>query len=459
MRASFGMARVMPFPIVFGASVSRSSNLKRHMVLSVLIKGGGFLVSLVLMRVYIGFFTSSTVLGLWFTLLAVLNWIMTFDFGVGNGLRNRLVEALAEDNRTEQKALVSTTYALSASIAGAALTAGAAAVVLLDWNSLLNVSSALVTPSSLQWAVFVVIVAVCVQLVLKNVNSVLYAMQLPSASNATGLATNLMLLGSMALVTTSSDQTGILVLASLYLVCSTLPLAVLTLWLFAGRMRHAFPDVRRASGDAAAKVLGLGMGFFALQLMSLVIFRSSELVITRTISPSDVVEYQLYNRLYGALASLVWIALVPMWSAVSEAYFMGDHEWIDRVFRKLRSHVPGLVLVLVGLTVSLQPIFNVWLGVHSIEVNYWYGGAFAVYYSLYVWWAVLASFANGTGRIRTQLVCAGFGVCVYLLVAIMGATLTGRWIAVVWAGIAGMITYAVLEPRNIRRLTEGMKNG
>lgn len=438
--------------------MSRGSNLKKHMALSVLIKGGGFFVSLVLMRIYMGFFSSSAVLGVWFTLLAVLNWIVTFDFGVGNGLRNRLVEAIAEDNQAEQKALVSTTYGLSASIAGLALAAGTAAVLLVDWNAVLNIDSAVVSPFSLQRAVFIVTVGVCAQLVLKNVNSVLYAMQMPSVSNATGLMTNLMLLGGMALIRTSSDQTGIVVLAVLYLVCSTMPLAVLTLWLFAGRMRHAYPDFRRADRAAAAKVIGLGIGFFALQLMSLAMFNSSELVITRTISPGYVVEYQLYNRLYNALASLVWIALVPMWSAVSEAYYMGDHEWIDRAFRKLSGYVPAVMLALAVLTVSLQPIFDVWLGVRSIEVNYWYGGVFAVYYSLYVWWGVLASFANGTGRIRTQLVCASFGVCVYLVTAVMGATLTGRWIAVVCAGIVGMLAYAVFEPRNIRRLTEGMRN-
>lgn len=434
--------------------MSRSSNLKRHMALSVLIKGSGFVVSLVLMRVYVGFFDSSTVLGVWFTLLALLNWVVTFDFGVGNGLRNRLVQAIAKNDAVEQRALVSTTYTLSTLTAVTALVVGLLLVFILDWNAVLNVDNHLIASSSLEWAVFLVLVAVSAQLVLKNVNSVLFAMQMPSVSNGTGLATNLMLLLGMVFVRPVGDQMGVIVLSGLYLVCSTLPLVALSIWLFKGRMQHAAPRFRYSNRDTSKRVFRLGMGFFALQLMALAMFSSSELIIAQTVSPGSVVDYQLYNRLYNALASIVWIALVPMWSAVSEAYYVGDHEWIQRAFRKLSAYMPVVVLTLGLLTVFLQPLFNMWLGERAIQSNVWFGCAFWTYYSLYIWWGVLASFANGTGRIRTQLLCAVLGLVVYLVAAIGGALLSGRWIAVVWAGALGMLAYAIAEPLNIVRLKE-----
>jgi O-antigen/teichoic acid export membrane protein len=427
------------------------------MALSVAIKGGGFVVSLVLVRIYVDFFKSSAVLGVWFTLLSLLNWILTFDFGTGNGLRNRLVQAIAEGNESEQKALISTTYAMSAAIGAVAFTVACAAAFLVDWNSFFNVGRQQIAPDILRNSILIVAAGICLQLVLNTVNSILYALQKPSIANATGLLTNLMLLLIMLVIRPSSDGPGMLVLAWAYLFCSTLPFLLASLWLFGGQLRHASPSVGAVGRDAGRRILRLGLGFFVLQLLSLVLFNSKEVIITRLILPDYVVQYQFYNRIYNSVASLAWIALIPMWSAISEAYYSGDYEWIRGAYRQLSKYMLVFVLALVGLTISLQVIFNVWLGRHGIAVNYWYACTFALYYALYVWWGVLASFANGTGKIRPQLVWSSVGAALYLAIGIGGSLLTGNWIATVWAGIVGMLGYCAVEPRNIVRLTEGMK--
>ena len=438
--------------------MSRDSRLQRNMILSVVIKGGGFFVSLVLMRVYISLFDSPAALGVWFTLLAMLNWILTFDFGVGNGLRNRLVEALADGDEPAQRGLISTTYALSGTLSCLALLFSVTAVLLVDWNAFLNVHPNQIGPSSLRASILVVVIGICLQLVLKNVNSILYAMQMPSISNSTGLVTNVILLAGMLFIQPSTDQQAVVGLAWLYLFCTTLPPAVLTVWLFGSRLRHARPSVHSVSRASGSMVLRLGLGFFVLQLLSVMLFGSTEFIITRVLSPEYVVEYQMYNRLYNAFASIGWIALIPMWSAISEAYFVGDHAWIEVTFRRLSRAMLVVVFGLLGLTALLQVVFDVWLGSQSITVNYWYGFAFVVYYALYVWWGVIASFANGTGKIRTQTVCAVLGISIYLTGAILGANYTHDWIAIVWAGAAGMLVYAVVEPRNITRIVSAMRD-
>ena len=40
------------------------------------------IVSFFLTPAYMNFFYSNKVLGMWFTLVAILNWIMMFDFGI-----------------------------------------------------------------------------------------------------------------------------------------------------------------------------------------------------------------------------------------------------------------------------------------------------------------------------------------------------------------------------------------
>ena len=54
--------------------------------------------------------------GVWSTLLTIISWIVFFDLGVGNGLRNKVAESLAKDQRKEAGSYISSGYTLIAVI-------------------------------------------------------------------------------------------------------------------------------------------------------------------------------------------------------------------------------------------------------------------------------------------------------------------------------------------------------
>ena len=74
---------------------------------SYLVKGLGVLCSLISMPLFLKYFNDQMILGVWFTMLSVLNWILVFDMGIGNGLRNHLTKALAKKDFQSAKQLVS----------------------------------------------------------------------------------------------------------------------------------------------------------------------------------------------------------------------------------------------------------------------------------------------------------------------------------------------------------------
>ncbi|RLD82395.1 MAG: polysaccharide biosynthesis protein, partial [Bacteroidetes bacterium] len=48
--------------------------------------------------------------GIWVTVFSIVNWIFTFDLGLGLGLRNKLTDSLTIKDYNRSNSLISTTY-------------------------------------------------------------------------------------------------------------------------------------------------------------------------------------------------------------------------------------------------------------------------------------------------------------------------------------------------------------
>lgn len=89
----------------------RTSKAKKNILLSIGIKACSILVSLVLVPLTLGYLNKYEY-GIWLTLSSTLMWINYFDIGLGNGLRNKLAEALADSDVKKGQVYISTTFAL-----------------------------------------------------------------------------------------------------------------------------------------------------------------------------------------------------------------------------------------------------------------------------------------------------------------------------------------------------------
>ncbi len=90
---------------------TRSVNAKKNVIAAVVIKGASIGISFLLVPLTIHYI-NPTNYGIWLTISSFISFFSFFDIGLGNGLRNRLTEALAEDDFTLAKIYVSTTYAI-----------------------------------------------------------------------------------------------------------------------------------------------------------------------------------------------------------------------------------------------------------------------------------------------------------------------------------------------------------
>ena len=207
--------------------------IAKNILAAFIIKGGSLVVSLATVPAFMHYFSDNSVLGVWYTLLSVMTWMLSFDLGIGNGLRNRLVATLGDGDRKECKALVSSAYA---SVGGICLAFAAVLGILipfLNWNDIYGIDASLIDNGTLAYATNFVMIGMAVQLVLKNVNSIYYALQKSAVNNFLSLCVSLLQLVFILVCPRMGSVDALRVMSIGYAVISNLPLMVATFVVFA----------------------------------------------------------------------------------------------------------------------------------------------------------------------------------------------------------------------------------
>lgn len=421
----------------------KSQSLLRNIVLSLGVKGGSLFVALFTTPAYIAFFNNNEILGLWFTLLSVLSWILNCDMGIGNGLRNKLVAAISENDEARQRTLVSSSYAFLGAVAIVVALAILACSRIVDWNAVFNIPASLVDRQMLSVAIGVILLAVCLQLILNLVTSILYALQLAFVPGLLNLATNVAMLFYCLATTLIGVHGSILSMAIAYCFAVNVPLAVATVCVFSKAAPQLRPSPRAARWAEALSVLRLGAAFLWLQFMAMLLNNTSSYLITILIGNEAVVEYQIYYRIFTLASSLTLLCSTPIWSATTKAQAEDDYRWVLRVFKLFAVFGVAIVVAQFALCVPLQLIFDLWLGEGTIEAEPLPSLAFALYGSLVVWSYVVTCFANGLNELRLQTILLTFGAVINIPIACVLARLTDSYLSVVVANIIAYIPYLV----------------
>src|SRR6266542_424892 len=94
---------------VLSENHERSIQVKKNILTSFLAKGGTIAINLFLVRITIDY-VSPLQYGVWLTLSSIIAWFSFFDIGFGNGLKNKLTEAIAKNDYLLARQYVSSTY-------------------------------------------------------------------------------------------------------------------------------------------------------------------------------------------------------------------------------------------------------------------------------------------------------------------------------------------------------------
>ncbi len=404
-----------------------NKRLLQNTAAAFLIKGASAAVSLWMMPAYLAYFREEGALGSWFTLQAMLNWLLVLDLGMNNGLRNHLTQALARGEVQRAREDISAAYG----------TLGILCLTVSGGFFLLFPRAAA--------AVKIGVLGAMAQLWLRLVSAVLYARQLSAGNDLLELCSSLLTLLCLYLFAGG----GLPVMAMIRSAAACIPLAAATVWVFSdSRLR---PRIKQLPLAVGRQLWSLGGGFFLVQMGYLVMMNTNEYLIHHHVGPDAVVEYQIIQKLFLLAGSLFSLVLTPVWSAVTQAMAQGNRQWIRRLYRRLCLLAAVGTAGMFGILPVLQPLLRLWLGDQGAAVSA--KGAFwaAALGALLLWNGVLSSMANGLGRLKTQLCCFLAGALIKFPLVYLLAEQTGAWYGVAAANVLVLLPYCLAEPISLAK--------
>ena len=216
----------------FQSTNGRNRLIIKNVAASFLIKGGALLLALLTMPAYMRYFENQQILGMWFTILSVLTWVLNFDMGLGNGLRNHLVGAIAENDSMKIKKYISSAYAMIFGIVAVLLIISHVCFPFVNWNTVFNVSQAAISREVLLETVQIVFTGILLQFLLRLITSVLYALQKSAIPSLLSLITTAIILVFVLTVNSGSVEENLKMLAYANVIAVNLPLLIASIVVF-----------------------------------------------------------------------------------------------------------------------------------------------------------------------------------------------------------------------------------
>lgn len=436
----------------FNGTSEKNKIVIKNVTGAFLVRGLSLCISVFTMPAYIRFFNNESVLGLWFTIISVLNWILNFDLGIGNGLRNRLTAAIANKDEMEARKYISSAYVSCALLSIIAGIVFFAAFEFINWNQVFNIKTDILSTKTLADTVKIVFLSILLQMFFRNVSSILYALQKSSINNFLSLCTSAITLLLVLVLPSGDNEQNMILMAIIHGLAVIVPLIVATICVFAGKtLRNCVPNFKYVKKEYAKNILTLGGTFLYIQIMYMIMMNTNEYLITLFAGSENVVNYQVYSRPFYLGATVFNLTLTPIWSAVGKAFAEKDYVWIKKIYKKLCTVAFISCTIEILIIPFLQPIITLWIGEKLFQVNYIHASIIALLFILQMFNGVFSAIENGMNKLKNQTIIFTIGAILKVPLAWILVQVTGSWIGVICANVILLAIYCIVDPFSIKK--------
>ena len=435
-------------------SSHRSSLLQKNILASFVIKGWSAAIVLLLVPATLNCLGEYKN-GIWLTISSLLLWIDNMDIGLGNGLRNKIAEYMAHGDYERTRSLITSTFAMLTCIIIPVLLILLLLIAISDPYMVFNADPSKV--DQLDQVLMVTVTLVCTSFIFKLIGNFYMGMQLPAVSNLLiALGQTVALIGTYIVLYSGSHSMMLIALVN-----TAAPLLVYLLaypYTFFYKYPHLRPSFKLINFKEARAVINMGVQFFIMQISSVILFMTSNLLISKLFTPSLVTPYQITYRYFSLMLVVFSVICMPFWNATTDAYERGDIQWIRNATRKLRLMIIGLMACMVVMVVLSPWVYSIWIG-DKVTIDIRMSIVMATYIFILIYSMRYSYFINGIGKLRLQLIFTTAAAIVFIPLAYLTTQLTHSiiWFMIVMClvNLPGLIVNRI----QFYKLINGIANG
>lgn len=414
----------------------RSVKMYKNTAAMIGIRGGSMILTLISAPIMLHHVDRADY-GVLLTLTSIVGWIGYMDIGLGNGLRNKLPEFLAKRDFQSAKKVVSSCYATLAIYIAIIITIFLLASPFIDWLSVFNSSTS--DANEIRKLTNVVFTAFCIQFLIGLINTILFAYQMPAFQSIFTFVGQFISLIALIVQVYIFNVTSVLHIGAINCLIPPLVLFVGSIVLFRTKFKEIAPSFSFVKFQSVKSILSLGVKFFILQMITIILFQANSIIIAKIVNPEAVVEYNLAFKYISLLTMIFNIVITPVWSATTDAYVRKDFNWIRKTISFSRKICILTIVVGIVMVAVSKFVYNIWLGNDAIDISYETTGLIFLYISFEMLYKVYGTIINGTGKIFAQMILTGIIAMLYIPLAIM----LGRMFGLSGVLIANVIVFAM----------------
>lgn len=406
---------------IFLGGDSRTATVKKNIIGSFMVKGVSIIVSLLLVPLTLGY-VSSEIYGIWLTISSVMVWLGFFDVGFTLGLKNKLAEAIALNDWERGKSLVSTTYFMMVLIFVPLCILLIAIIPHINWAGFLNVNA--IYNYDIIKALYVLTVCFCLQMIVNVLTTVIAAYQKVALSSSFPVLGNVLSL-LVILILIKTCPPSLMVLAFALSAAPVVVVVIASFFLFHKQFNKVTPSIKAINKKYIKDLFSLGGSFFIIQLQCVILFQTTNILISNISGPEDVTAYNIAYKYIGIAMMVYTIILSPLWPAFTDAYTKHDFNWMKSVYRKM-TKVYFLSVIVMAIMILLSPIvYKIWIG-EKADIPFLITLSVAIYMMISNWDSLQVNLINGIGTIRLQLYVTLIGLIFHIPLSLF----LGRFIGV-----------------------------
>ena len=280
---------------IFGSDNIRTQRAGKNVFVKFISTAVTLLISFIIVPMVLGF-VGKVEYGIWLTISSIIAWFNYFDVGLGNGLRNKLAVALAEDDNEMANIYISSSYALIGIISIVMFLIFYIIANFVSWNSILNTDH--IANSELLKIVLTVFFFFSLGFAMKTLSSILEAMQLYAINDIIVIITQFFGLFSIIILVNFTNSEKLFHLCLIYGSQTAIVLFFASLYLFRTRLKNFKPNLKFVDIKRSLPLVSLGGNFFVNQILYIILTQSSLFIVIQLFGPADVAEFSLAKDIW-----------------------------------------------------------------------------------------------------------------------------------------------------------------